>query len=87
MKLIKKSSSTKLIVGLFQSVNNTGQVFVLDSVRTNNMPNLNNLLTAEREKRLKCGIEEEFLPTANQKIEIKIETNEAKVSYFMFKIK
>jgi hypothetical protein len=29
--------------------------------------------------RLKCGIEDEFLPNANQKFEIKIETNDAKV--------
>ena len=66
------------------------------------MPNLNTLLSAEREKRsqihifahfeilnifqqnptfdrLKWGAEEEFLPSANQKIDIKIETNETKV--------
>lgn len=30
-------------------------------------------------KRLNCGIGEEFLPNANQKFEIKIETNETKV--------
>lgn len=40
-----------MIIGLFQSVSNTAQVFVLDSVKNNSMPNLSNLLNAEREKR------------------------------------
>jgi hypothetical protein len=44
-------SSTKMIIGLFQPINNTVQVFILDSVRNLNMPNLNNLLNSEREKR------------------------------------
>ena len=72
-------NSTKMIIGLFQTINNTVQVFILDSVRNLNMPNLNNLLTAEREKRLKCGISEEFLPNQNQKFDVKIEINEQKV--------
>jgi hypothetical protein len=33
---------------------------------------------------LKCGIEEEFLPNANQKFEIKIETNDAKVLFIKY---
>ncbi len=65
-----------MIIGLFITATNTAQVFILDSVRNNNMPNLNNLLNGEREKRLNCGIGEEFLPNPNQKFEIKIETNE-----------
>ena len=72
-------NASKLIIGLFVPLNNTAQIFVLDSVRTNNMPNLNNLLNSEREKRLKCGIEEELLPSSNHKFEVKVETVEQKV--------
>ena len=89
-----------MIIGYFQPKSTVAQVFVLDSIRTNNMTNLTNLLNSEREKRflsffppykclppkthsiikrLNCGIGEEFLPAANQKFEIKIETNETKV--------
>lgn len=72
-------NASKLIIGFFIPLNNTAQIFVLDSVRTNNMPNLNNLLNSEREKRLKCGIEEELLPSSNHKFEVKVETVEQKV--------
>jgi DNA polymerase epsilon subunit 1 len=72
-------NATKMIIGMFQSASNTVQVFVLDSVRNSNMPNLSNLLNAEREKRVNAGIGEEFLPSASQKFDIKVETNEAKV--------
>lgn len=72
-------NANKLIIGLFTPNNNTAQLFVLDSVRTHNMPNLNNLLNSEREKRLKCGIEEELLPSANHNFDVKIETNDQKV--------
>jgi DNA polymerase epsilon subunit 1 len=69
----------KLIVGFFIPLNSTAQIFVLDSVRTNAMPNLSNLLNAEREKRLKCGVEEDLLPSANHKFDVKVEVNEQKV--------
>ena len=72
-------NSTKMIIGLFQSATNTVQVFVLDSVRNSNMPNLNNLLNIEREKRIQAEIDETFLPSASQKFEVKIEVNEAKI--------
>jgi len=72
-------NSSKLIIGLFQSATCTAQVYILDTIRTNNMPNLSTLLTSEREKRVKCGISEEFLPNASYKFDIKIETNEAKI--------
>jgi DNA polymerase epsilon subunit 1 len=73
------SNANKMIMGLFIPQTNTGQVFVLDSVRTNNMPNLNNLFNNERDRRLNCGIDEDLLPNANYKFEIKIETNEGKL--------
>ena len=38
-------------MGFFVPASSTVNVYVLDSVRTNNMPNMNNLLNAEREKR------------------------------------
>jgi DNA polymerase epsilon subunit 1 len=44
-------SASKLIMGFFIPASSTVNVYVLDSVRTNNMPNMNNLLNAEREKR------------------------------------
>ena len=41
-----------MIIGFFTPSSNTAQIFLLDTVRTNNIPNLNNLLNTEREKRL-----------------------------------
>ena len=38
-------------MGFFIPASSVANVYVLDSVRTNNMPNMNNLLNAEREKR------------------------------------
>jgi DNA polymerase epsilon subunit 1 len=72
-------SSSKLMVGFFIPGSNSAQVFVLDTVRTNNMPNMNNLFNAELEKRSKIGISSDLLPNANYKFEIKIETNETKI--------
>jgi hypothetical protein len=43
------------------------------------MPNLSNLLNSERDKRINCGIEEDLLPNANHKFDVKIETNDQKV--------
>ena len=77
--LFAHKNANKLIFGFFVPMNNTAQIFVLDSVRNNAMPNLNNLLNSEREKRLKCGIEEELLPKSDHKFDVKIEINEQKV--------
>lgn len=49
--LILIISATKMVIGLFQSKLNLAQVFILDSIRSNNMTNLGNLLNTEREKR------------------------------------
>ncbi|RNA10734.1 DNA polymerase epsilon catalytic subunit A [Brachionus plicatilis] len=84
--LFVHNNSTKMIIGIFLPTTNTAQVLILDSVKTNNMPNLSSLLNSEREKRLNCGIGEEFLPNASQKFEIKIEINEAKVYKTLDKI-
>jgi DNA polymerase epsilon subunit 1 len=72
-------SMSKLMVGFFVPASACAHVFVLDSVRANNMPNLSNMFNAEHEKRVKIGVGSELLPTTNYKFEIKIETNEVKV--------
>lgn len=56
LKFSLKKSANKMIIGFFVPCNNTAQVFILDSVRTNNMPNLNNLLNTEREKRYSSNL-------------------------------
>lgn len=40
-----------MAIGFFQAKSTQAQVFILDTIRTNNMPNLSNLLNSEREKR------------------------------------
>ena len=72
-------NASKLVIGLFTTANSSAQIFVLDSIRTNSMPNLNTLLNNEREKRLKCGIAPELLPAENHKFEIKVDINDTKI--------
>lgn len=45
-----------MIIGFFQSKSSQAQVFILDSIRTNNMANLSNMLNTEREKRYQIDI-------------------------------
>lgn len=68
-------SASKQIMGLFIPSNQTAKIFILDTIRTNNMPNLSNLLNVEKEKRLKCGIQDDLLPELINKFEVKVETN------------
>lgn len=72
-------NSTKMIVGSFQSATKNAHVFVLDTIRNNSMPNLNNLLNTEKEKRVNSGIQEQFLPSSELTFDIKVETNESKI--------
>lgn len=49
-----------MVIGFFQSKSNLAQVFILDSIRSNNMTNLGNLLNTEREKRQENEVKEIF---------------------------
>ena len=45
------SSESRAMFGLLLSATNKAHVFVLDTVRTNQMPNMNNLYQTERTNR------------------------------------
>lgn len=65
----------KLFIGLF--IPNSCRVFIgiLDSIRENQMPNLNKLLKNECEKRLQRGIDTNLLPINEHQFEVKVDTD------------
>ncbi|XP_064102350.1 DNA polymerase epsilon catalytic subunit A-like [Macrobrachium nipponense] len=67
-------SGNKAMFGLFFPKSKKSHVFVLDTVRSNQMPNMNNLYNNERTAKLSKGHEEALLPEANYAFEIKFET-------------
>ncbi|KAF6026125.1 POLE [Bugula neritina] len=70
--LYHNASSGKEIYGLFIPSQCKAHIFAMDSVRTNNMPNLKNLF--EQEYTL-ADQESEHLPPKNHDFEVSIETN------------
>uniref|UniRef100_A0A3P8WLR8 DNA polymerase epsilon catalytic subunit n=1 Tax=Cynoglossus semilaevis TaxID=244447 RepID=A0A3P8WLR8_CYNSE len=73
------SQGHKALFGLFIPSQRKAYVFVLDTVRSNQMPNLSNLYTAERTALLEKTTEE-LLPPDNHNFEVRAE-NEAKAIY------
>lgn len=65
----------KMFIGLF--IPNNCRVFIgiLDSIRENQMPNLNKLLKNECEKRLQRGIDTNLLPINEHQFEVKVDTD------------
>ncbi|KAK7073292.1 hypothetical protein SK128_028068 [Halocaridina rubra] len=68
-------SGNKAIFGIFFPKSKKGQIFVVDTVRSNQMPNLNNLYNNERNARRNKGYDEEQLPESDFTFEIKFETD------------
>ena len=66
-------SGNKAMFGLFFPKTKKAQIFVLDTVRSNQMPNMNNLYNSERTAKITKGHSEELLPEANYSFEIKFE--------------
>ncbi|KAK3853994.1 hypothetical protein Pcinc_039493 [Petrolisthes cinctipes] len=67
-------SGNKAIFGLFFNLSKKCSIFVLDTVRSNQMPNVGNLYNAERNAAIAKGSEEGLLPQADFTFEIKFET-------------
>ncbi|KAL8598378.1 hypothetical protein ACOMHN_032655 [Nucella lapillus] len=63
----------KMLVGVFFPVSKRGTVFVVDTVRSDQMPNLQALFNAERNTKLSKGGDESSLPGAGHSFDIKLE--------------
>ncbi|XP_076438241.1 DNA polymerase epsilon catalytic subunit A-like [Babylonia areolata] len=63
----------KMLLGLFFPVSKRATVFVVDTVRSDQMPNLQALFNAERNTKLSKGGEETSLPAGNHTFEVKLE--------------
>nr|XP_027207609.1 DNA polymerase epsilon catalytic subunit A-like [Penaeus vannamei] len=67
-------SGNKAMFGIFFNHSKKGHIFVLDTVRSNQMPNLNTMFNNERNAKINKGFEEVQLPESNYTFEIKFET-------------
>ncbi|AWP07054.1 putative DNA polymerase epsilon catalytic subunit A [Scophthalmus maximus] len=79
MYLYHHSQGHKALFGLFIPSQRKASIFVLDTVRSNQMPNLNNLYTAERTALLEKTTED-LLPPEKHNFEVRAE-NDAKAIY------
>nr|XP_053633938.1 DNA polymerase epsilon catalytic subunit A-like [Cherax quadricarinatus] len=67
-------SGNKVMFSIFFYQSKKAHIFVLDTVRSNQMPNVNNLYNAERNAKIAKGCDEASLPESNFTFEIKFET-------------
>ncbi|XP_069681734.1 DNA polymerase epsilon catalytic subunit 1 [Periplaneta americana] len=65
----------RAMFGLFLTPSRRAVVLVLDTVRTNQMPNMTNLYNNEHNEKIKKGKSENSLPPKNITFEIRIETD------------
>ena len=69
----------KQLIGLFVPTNRRAHVYVVDTVRTNQMPNLTNLYNSERAAALAAAAEtdssQERLPEEGYTFEVRVETD------------
>ncbi|XP_013399576.1 DNA polymerase epsilon catalytic subunit A [Lingula anatina] len=66
----------KMIFGLFFPMSKKGSVFVVDTVRSNQMPNMTALFNAERNNKVtKSNMAEELLPAAGHTFDVRVETD------------
>lgn len=72
-------SGNKAMFGIFFNHSKRANIFVLDTVRSNQMPNVRNLFNAERNAKIESGAEHLDLPEANFEFEIKFETEVKKI--------
>lgn len=71
--LYHHSSGQKAMFGFFFPPSKRAVVFVLDTVRSNQMPNLGNLFNAERNAKLASGTDASLLPETDYTFEIHVE--------------
>ncbi|XP_065212426.1 DNA polymerase epsilon catalytic subunit 1 [Planococcus citri] len=72
-------NSTRAMFGLFIQPNHKAAVYVLDSVRTNQMPNMSTLYANERNNKIERGHEEANLPPKNFEFEVRVETDQRQI--------
>ncbi|KAG0692675.1 DNA polymerase epsilon catalytic subunit A [Chionoecetes opilio] len=72
-------SGNKAMFGIFFNHSKKANIFVLDTVRSNQMPNVRNLFNAERNSRIAGGKEESCLPEANFEFSVQFETEVRKI--------
>ncbi|XP_070201892.1 DNA polymerase epsilon catalytic subunit A-like [Littorina saxatilis] len=63
----------KMLLGVFFPMSKRGTVFVVDTVRSDQMPNLQALFNAERNTKLTKGADEASLPGASHTFDVKVE--------------
>ncbi|XP_076350234.1 DNA polymerase epsilon catalytic subunit 1 isoform X2 [Tachypleus tridentatus] len=73
--LYHHSVGSKAMFGLFIPPVKRTYVFVVDSVRTNQMPNMNSLYNSERSNKISRGTDENLLPDSGFQFEVHIETD------------
>ncbi|XP_043925704.1 DNA polymerase epsilon catalytic subunit A [Protopterus annectens] len=72
--LYHNSQGNKALFGLFIPSQRKASVFVVDTVRSNQMPNLNSMYSTERTAMLE-KLDEELLPPAKHTFEVRAETD------------
>nr|CAD7570292.1 unnamed protein product [Timema californicum] len=69
----------RAMFGLFLAPSKRAVIFVLDTVRTNQMPNMVSLYNAERTNKISRGKSEDLLPSGELTFEIRVETDPRQV--------
>ncbi|XP_033110052.1 DNA polymerase epsilon catalytic subunit A-like isoform X2 [Anneissia japonica] len=64
---------SKAMFGVFFSTTKKATVFAVDTVRTNQMPNLTTMYQSERNAKIQRGTEEEYLPMPEHSFEVQVE--------------
>lgn len=72
-------TGNKAMFGVFFNHNKKANIFVLDTVRSNQMPNVRNLFNAERNAKIESGADQSDLPGADFEFDIKFETEAKKI--------
>ncbi|XP_023213231.1 DNA polymerase epsilon catalytic subunit A-like isoform X2 [Centruroides sculpturatus] len=73
--LYHHASGHKAIFGLFLPPSKKAVIFVVDTVRNNQTPNLNSVYNAEHSKKLKEGTADFLLPESNYTFDVRMETD------------
>ncbi|XP_053408498.1 DNA polymerase epsilon catalytic subunit A-like [Mercenaria mercenaria] len=77
--LYHHACGSKMLYGLFLPMSKKGTIFVVDTVRSDQMPNLNAMFNAERNAKVSKGVDETMLPEGGHKLEYKLEKNVSQV--------
>ncbi|KAK3581719.1 hypothetical protein CHS0354_015350 [Potamilus streckersoni] len=71
--LYHHACGNKMIFGVFFPMSKKGTVFVVDTVRSDQMPNLNSIFNAERNAKILKGVGEDMLPPGGHHLDYKLE--------------